>query len=101
MKVESFNSPYAKDLRVASCVLWYFWLLSQQLVRALTLSFKHTLNSLMCLNVQVKQYPKNFYQPINKLFAKLQFLFQVSKQCQRISAFFKQSRLMTLVAVGS
>ena len=35
------------------------------------------------------------------MFTKLQFLFQVSEQCQRISAFFKQSCLMILVTVGS
>ena len=33
-------------------------------------------------------------QNCNKVFAKLQCLFQVSKQCQRISAFFKQSCLI-------
>ena len=32
---------------------------------------------------------------MNKVFTKLQFFFQVIKQCQRISAFFKQNRLMT------
>ena len=36
---------------------------------------------------------------INKVFTKLQFVFQISKQCQRISVFFKQSRLMILVTV--
>ena len=35
-----------------------------------------------------------FTDTIIKVFTKLQFLFQLSKQCQRISAFFKQSRLM-------
>ena len=33
------------------------------------------------------------------MFTKLQFVFQISKQCQRISVFFKQSRLMILVTV--
>ena len=32
---------------------------------------------------------------MNKVFTKLQFFFQVIKQCQRISAFYKQNRLMT------
>ena len=34
-----------------------------------------------------------------KVFTKVQFLFQVSKQCQRTSAFFKQNGLMILVTV--
>ena len=77
-----------------------FWLLSQQPVRTLTLSFQHTLNSLVCLNVQIKQYHKIFRDTINKVLTKFQFLFQVSKQCQKLRAFFKQSCLMILVTVS-
>ena len=48
-----------------------FWLLSQQLVRTLTLHFQHTLNLLVCLNMQTKQYSNNwiiFMNTINKVF---------------------------------
>ena len=40
-----------------------------------------------CLNVQIKLYPKNFYGQHWQSVAKFQFVFEVSKQCQRISAF--------------
>ena len=40
-----------------------------------------------------------FTDTINKVFTKLQFLFQASEQYQRISAFFKQSGFMILITV--
>ena len=70
-----------------------FWLLSQQLVRALILSFQHTLNLLVCLNVQTKQYSKNFYGYHQQSVYKIAILFQVTKQCQKISAFFLSKSL--------
>ena len=42
-------------------VLLYFLAIVSATSKVLTSSFQHTLNSLVCLNVQIKQYPNNFY----------------------------------------
>ena len=44
--------------------------------------------------------PRLFMDTSNIVFTKLQFLFQVSKECQRIIAFFKRSCLMILVKIS-
>ena len=54
-----------------------FWLLSQQLVSALTLSFQHTLNLLVCLNVQIKQYPRMLWTPLTKCLQNCNFCFRL------------------------
>ena len=45
----------------------------------------------MCKQTNIQRI---FKDTTNKVFTEFQFLFQVSKQCQRISAFFKQSCLI-------
>ena len=51
-----------------------------------------------CANKTISQ--EFLRKPLKKVFTNLQFLFQVSKQCQRISAAFMQSHLMILVTVS-